>query len=202
MNFKAKLIASAIFALSLVVSACSPPEGLEPIQPSEIRTYKSTGVIKKLDAESGRVTIDHEDIPGYMAAMEMTETVKERSSLSGIKVGDKVDFEIERTGAAILISKITKIGEVAVISGIEVYKTSCSECHGENGAGTKKGISLISGHALHHSRAEHIKQVTDGKRDKMPAFRDKLTPEQIDAVVEYIRSSLQKKDAAAVEHKH
>ncbi|MBK7707852.1 MAG: copper-binding protein [Acidobacteria bacterium] len=201
MNIKGKLITLTVFVASLIVSACSAPEGLKPIQPSEIRTYKSTGVIKKVDAETGKLTLDHEDIPGYMAAMEMTESVKDRSSLSGVKVGDRVDFEIERTGASIIISKITKIGEVAVVSGLEVYKTNCSECHGENGTGTKKGISLISGHALHHSRAEHIKQVTDGKRDKMPAFRDKLSPGQIDAVVEYIREDLQK-GAGGGEHKH
>jgi Cu/Ag efflux protein CusF len=164
--------------------------------------YKAVGVIKKIDAENGKITVDHEDIKGYMPAMEMDFSVKDKSLIESAKVGDKIDFEIERTGEKLVITKINKIGEVAVLSGAEIYKTNCAECHGDKGEGTKKGIPMISGHALHHTEAEHIKQVTDGEGEKMPAFRDKLSAEQIKAVVDFVRSDLQKNPKRDDSHKH
>lgn len=66
----------------------------------------------------------------------------------------------------------------------------------------KKSIPLVSGHALHHTKTEHTKQVTDGKGEKMPAFQDKLTTEQIRAVVDFVRNDLQKDMLRGDSHKH
>jgi len=182
-----------IFAIAVFVFACANQESLKPVSPNvEVQTYKSKGVVKKIDAENGKLTVDHEDIAGYMSAMEMTESVKDKALLDAVKVGDKVDFEIERTGSKIVYTKLTKTGEVAVLNGAKIYKANCASCHGEKGEGAKKGIPLVSGHALHHSEAEHIKQVTDGEGDKMPAFKDKLKPEEIAEVVKFVRNDLQK----------
>ncbi|MCD9186432.1 MAG: copper-binding protein [Pyrinomonadaceae bacterium] len=188
-----KLSAIIIFSLVVFSFACTNQEALKPISPNtEVQTYKSKGIVKKIDVKNGKLTVDHEDIPGYMSAMEMTEPVKDKVMLDNIKVGDKVDFEIERTGSKIVFTKIAKTGEVAVLNGAEIYKTNCAECHGANGEGAKKGIPLTSGHALHHSETEHIKQVTDGEGAKMPAFKDKLKAEEIKAVVDFVRNELQK----------
>ena len=154
-------------------------------------TYASVGVVKAVVIDGSRVTIDHEDIAGYMAAMEMNEPVADKALISGLKVGDKVEFEILSEGAKITYTKFNKIGEVAILNGGEIYKLNCAECHGDMGEGTKKGIPLTSGHALDHSESEHIKQVADGKAGKMPAFRDKLLPEQVKAVVSFVRNSIQ-----------
>jgi Cu(I)/Ag(I) efflux system periplasmic protein CusF len=169
---------------------------------TDLQTYKSAGIIKQVDKENGKITIDHEEIEGYMSAMEMTESVSDKSILETIKVGDKVDFEIERTGSKLIITKLNKIGEVAVLNGAEIYRTNCSSCHRNNGEGAKKGISLTSGHALHHSETEHIKQVTDGEGKKMPAFKDKLSAEQIAEVVKFIRTDLQKNTVREESGKH
>lgn len=198
-----KLSAIIIFSLVVFSFACTNQEALKPISPNtEVQTYKSKGIVKKIDVENGKLTVDHEDIPGYMSAMEMTESVKDRVMLDNIKVGDKVNFEIERTGSKIVFTKLTKTGEVAVLNGAEIYTTNCAECHGANGEGAKKGIPLTSGHALHHSETEHIKQVTDGEGAKMPAFKDKLKSEEIKAVVDFVRTELQKSAKREDSHKH
>ncbi|HRH40208.1 MAG TPA: copper-binding protein [Pyrinomonadaceae bacterium] len=192
-----------IAIIALFSSACTNQEPLKPVSPNaELHYYQSKGVVKKIDLEKGKITIDHEDIKGYMEAMEMTEPVKDKAMLENIKVGDKVDFEIERIGANITFTKLTKIGEVATINGSEIYKTNCSECHGANGEGAKKGIPLTSGHALHHSEDEHIKQVADGETNKMPAFKAKLKAEEIKAVVDYVRNEIQKGAVREDSHKH
>jgi mono/diheme cytochrome c family protein len=167
----------------------------------EVQTYKSVGVIKSVDVENGKVTVDHEDIPGYMQAMEMTEPVAE-TSLDGLKPGDKVEFDLRREGSKLTFTAFTKVGEVAL--GSEIYTISCAVCHGATGEGAEKGIPLTTGHALHHSEAEHIKQVTNGEGEKMPAFREKLTPDQIKEVVRFVREDIQKKAKRddSSKHKH
>lgn len=167
------------------------------------RTYQSTGVIKAIDIDAGKITLDHEDIPGYMAAMEMTEAVSDPKMLESLKVGDKVEFDLERDGSKLTVTKLTKIGEVVITSGGEIYKMNCAECHGTFGEGAEKGISLLKGHALKHSESEYVARVANGKGKKMPAFKDKLSTGQIAAVVRYVREELQKDvSKPAAEHKH
>jgi len=199
-----KLIAILTFVAAGFAFACTSSEStgnttnstFNSAQNGEKQIYKSKGVVKKIDLEYGKLTVDHEDIPGYMSAMEMNEPVKDEAMLETVKVGDKVDFEIERTGSNVTFIKLTKTGEVAVINGAEIFKTNCSECHGEKGEGAKKGISLLTGHALKHSEEDFMKTVTNGKDEgkgkKMPALKDKLKPEEIAEVVKFVRTEIQK----------
>lgn len=205
-----KLSVILIVSFSAFLFSCTNQEPLKPVSPkAELHYYQSKGVVKKIDIENGKLTVDHETIPGYMEAMEMTEPVKDKAMLENIKVGDKIDFEIERIGSNVTYTKLTKTGEVAIINGAEIFKTSCSECHGEKGEGAKKGISLITGHALDHSEEDFVKTVTNGKSEgkehKMPAFKDKLSAEQIAEVVKFVRNEIQKdavKDGEKKGHHH
>ncbi len=188
-----KLLVVAVGLASIFAFACQTNnETNKTANTVEKQTYQSVGVVKKIDLDARKITIDHEDIPNYMPAMQMDEDVSEVKMLETVKVGDKVEFEIERTGAKIVVTKLTKIGEVATLNGSEIYQTNCAECHGGIGEGAKKGIPLISGHALHHTEDEYIKQVMNGESKKMPAFKDKLSAEQITAVVKFVREDLQK----------
>ena len=79
-----------------------------------------------------------------------------------------------------------------------VYAEHCARCHkidGEGGTvevlGKKLKVpSLKKGHALDHSDAEFFKQISEGE-DAMPAFKDKLSKEQIDGLVRFIRKEFQ-----------
>ena len=79
------------------------------------------------------------------------------------------------------------------------FMKNCKECHGEKGAGGPvkledgtrlKVPSLREGHALHHPDSDFLKQITKGG-DGMPAFKDKLKPEEIDDLVRFIRHEFQ-----------
>ena len=83
------------------------------------------------------------------------------------------------------------------------FEKNCKVCHGENGDGgpvkledgTKLKVpSLRKGHALRHTDAEAVKQIEKGG-DGMPAFKDKLTPPEIDELVRFIRQEFQGKAA-------
>ena len=74
----------------------------------------------------------------------------------------------------------------------------CAACHQEKGEGGMVKIenkrlkvpSLLEGHGLTHTDAEFAKQISNGG-DGMPAFKDRLKPEQIDALVKFIRRDIQ-----------
>lgn len=201
MKYKIKIL--TILAFSCIFAAISCTQKVsEPIETgsdnaAEKHIYNSTGVVKAIDHEKSKITIDHEDIPGYMPPMEMTEPVSDPKVLELFKPGDKIEFELERIGSKLLITKMTKIGEVSLIEPAEIYKINCAECHGADGKGEKKGIPLDRGHALHQSEADFIKTVTNGKdrgkAKKMPPFNDKLNDQEIAAVVRYIREEFQSK---------
>jgi mono/diheme cytochrome c family protein len=80
------------------------------------------------------------------------------------------------------------------------YAKHCSACHGEEGKGglvkvekvRLKVPSLREGHALDHPDEKLVKQVTNGG-DGMPKFKDKLSPEEINAMVRFIRHEFQGK---------
>ena len=80
-----------------------------------------------------------------------------------------------------------------------VFMKNCKECHGERGDGgpvkledgTKLKVpSLREGHSLRHPDSDFLKQITKGG-DGMPAFKDKLKPEEIDDLIRFIRHEFQ-----------
>ena len=76
-----------------------------------------------------------------------------------------------------------------------IYAAECARCHSPNGDGgtvtvLKKKLkvpSLKTGHALTHSDEELTKQIRDGNEGEMPAFKDRLKPEEITNLVRLIR---------------
>ena len=84
-------------------------------------------------------------------------------------------------------------GEAARIqrSGAAVYAQTCARCHGSDGrARTAKGKAVgatdLTSTAWLPDTARDTRIVRGGK-EEMPAFKGKLKPAEIDAVVDYIR---------------
>ena len=76
-------------------------------------------------------------------------------------------------------------------SGAAVYAQTCARCHGSDGrAQTAKGRSVgatdLTSSAWIPDTARDTRIVTRGK-EAMPAFKGKLKPAEIEAVVSYIR---------------
>jgi Cu/Ag efflux protein CusF len=165
--------------------------------------YQAVGKVTRFNTTAREVTIDHQDIPGLMSAMRMTFAVKDVSVLDGLSVGDDIDFELERYGSDLTVTKILRKGDNELGGGARIFKANCARCHGAKGEGTNKGISFLKGHALKHPKEDFIEQVTKGEEDKMPSFRDKLSDKQIEQVVDYVRNVIQKdvkKDEASHDH--
>lgn len=70
----------------------------------------AAGTVTAIDTAKGTVTLDHGAMSGLgWPAMTMGFTAKPEL-LAGIKVGDKVDFEIDWDGKAGTITKIARFG--------------------------------------------------------------------------------------------
>lgn len=79
------------------------------------------------------------------------------------------------------------------------YAKDCSACHQQDGHGglvkttegkTLKVPNLTEGHALKHDDADFVEQITKGG-DGMPAFKDKLSADEINTMVRFIRHEYQ-----------
>lgn len=90
-------------------------------------------------------------------------------------------------GAASLAGAQTE-DAAQVAAGEEVYASSCSGCHGANGEGSDNGRPLTGIAAQEPDRTVHIMSVTDGK-GSMPAFGDRLSEDEIDAAVAFVRAT-------------
>lgn len=67
----------------------------------------SDGEVRKVDAENGKVTIKHGDIPHLdMPSMTMVFTVKDKNMLTHIKSGDKVRFLVIQERGKLLVTDI------------------------------------------------------------------------------------------------
>lgn len=81
-------------------------------------------------------------------------------------------------------------------AGQELYVTNCQICHRDNGKGGKVTVEgkkldpedLTSDKMKKHDDAKILKHISDGAPDDgMPAFKDKLSADQIKQIVQYIR---------------
>jgi mono/diheme cytochrome c family protein len=79
----------------------------------------------------------------------------------------------------------------APIDGGEIYAQACAGCHGTKGEG-QYGKKLSGGAVMRAfpDAAAQVKVVRDG-RGLMPGFKSSLDPAQIEAVVDYTRTTLQ-----------
>ncbi|HZQ22064.1 MAG TPA: c-type cytochrome [Terriglobales bacterium] len=82
---------------------------------------------------------------------------------------------------------------VAADSGGDIFKSKCAVCHGAIGAGdtgmgkTLKLRDLGSSEVQSQSDADLTNIITNGK-GKMPKYEGKLTNDQINEVVKYVRT--------------
>ncbi len=77
--------------------------------------------------------------------------------------------------------------------GADIFKSKCAACHGPDGKGNTgmgkalKLRDLTSADVQKQSDADLVNIVTNGK-EKMPKYDGKLTKDQINDVVKYLRT--------------
>ena len=95
----------------------------------------------------------------------------------------------------LVLAVLMMIAPMAIYAadGAAVYKAKCATCHGPDGKGetgmgkTLKLRSLGSADVQKITDADLTKVIADGK-GKMPAYKGKLSDDEIKAVVAFIRT--------------
>ena len=80
-----------------------------PAAATQTTTHHAIGTVKALDLKGPSIEIDHGDIEGLMPAMQMEFSVKNATLLSGISVGDRVDFEVTNSLGGLQVTGIKKL---------------------------------------------------------------------------------------------
>jgi len=108
---------------------------------------------------------------------------------------------IRRIGSVVLLSLLALAvsGSLRAQDGPTLFKTKCAACHGPDGSGnTTMGKSLgakdlASAEVQKQSDAQLTDSITNGMLGgKMPAYKGKLTDDQIKSLVGYIRTLAKK----------
>jgi protein SCO1/2 len=70
--------------------------------------YDVRGKVIALDPSKPGMTLDHEDIPGLMKAMQMEFAVADARLLEGVKVGDHLQGRLKKADSGYVITRLEK----------------------------------------------------------------------------------------------
>lgn len=89
-------------------AASAPPPAAAPTSAPTARDYGIRGKVTEIAADRRSVTLDHEEIPGLMAAMKMAYPVSDPALLKGLAVGDRVEGRLQASGSNYTVVSLTK----------------------------------------------------------------------------------------------
>jgi len=110
-----KTLNIAIITLSLVVptaafAQATQMEGMamgQPAKGTKAAVHQATGVVKNVDAGSGKLTLEHGPVKTLnWPAMTMTFGVKDKSLLDKLRVGQQVQVEFQGQGGSYVITSL------------------------------------------------------------------------------------------------
>lgn len=67
-----------------------------------VGVFHGFGIVKAIQARTGALTLDHEEIVGWMPAMEMMYKVKLPSVSKGVRIGERIGFDVDAKSYTIL----------------------------------------------------------------------------------------------------
>jgi Cu/Ag efflux protein CusF len=98
----ATLLGSALAMPAFVVQAAAPAS-----DGAAVTAPLSQGEVRKIDPAGQKVTLRHGPIQSVgMPPMTMVFSVQEAALLEGVKVGDKVRFQVEKQGTRYVVTEL------------------------------------------------------------------------------------------------
>jgi protein SCO1/2 len=94
-------------ALPILFVGCAG-SSLEKPKAAAAKEYDVRGKVVAVNPAKPAVTLDHEDIPGLMKAMEMEFSVENAKLLDGIKAGDQVQARLKKSESGYVITQLQK----------------------------------------------------------------------------------------------
>jgi len=100
------LIAIAVIIFPLALAGCGGASNTDT--KTRDNQYEIQGKVKAVDVTKPAVTLDHQDIPGLMKAMQMEFRVEDARLLNGIGVGDQVKGKLRKGDSGYIITQLEK----------------------------------------------------------------------------------------------
>lgn len=94
---------ASLLLLALVVTLAGCGGGDEP------KVHTVRGRVANVLADGGELVVDHENIPGFMSAMQMSLTVADPAEARDLQPGDKVSFVLHVAERGVWIDGITRL---------------------------------------------------------------------------------------------
>jgi cytochrome c6 len=100
-------------------------------------------------------------------------------------------------GSAVLITiavcLVAPAARADQVKGAEVFKAKCATCHGVDGkgettAGKAMKVKDLASDDIQKQHDSEMKTVIEEGRNKMPAYKGKLTNQQIEDLIQFIRT--------------
>ncbi len=85
-NVCARIAVAAALMLTLAVAVSA--------QQSASKEHEFKGKVEKVDPKAKTVTVNGENVPGWMSAMTMTYTVDKENVLGTLKAGDQITAKV------------------------------------------------------------------------------------------------------------
>src|SRR2546428_1040880 len=83
-----RLLCAVALMLGLLAAACGGPNQ------SQVRRYHLKGTVIQVDKSQQHLVVNHEQIPGFMAAMTMPSPVADARSLDELSPGDQITADV------------------------------------------------------------------------------------------------------------
>ena len=106
---------AAIGAAAFLAQHHRPAAALAPSE----QVFQVKGLVRSVEADGLTVHIAHEEIPGFMPAMEMPFTVSDPALLRGLNPGDAVSFELLVTKDDSWITRIAKSSSTPALQALD-----------------------------------------------------------------------------------
>jgi len=101
----ARFLSVAIVWAGIGLVGCSSPPPKQP----DARRYDLRGKVVSVSKETKKVMVDHEAIPGFMAAMTMVYRVKDQHLLDNLSPGDRITAKVVSSGSEIWLDDIAVV---------------------------------------------------------------------------------------------
>ena len=99
-------VLAGIFLFSGLIGCSSPKPAEQPQPPTK---YPMTGRIVSVDKAKQQVTVDAEDIPGFMMAMTMPYSVKNSGLLDPLSPEDQITADVMVNGNDVWLENIVVV---------------------------------------------------------------------------------------------
>jgi mono/diheme cytochrome c family protein len=107
--------------------------------------------------------------------------------------------QIARAVLLLVVVLLAVTGSTQAQDAGALFKAKCSTCHAGDGSGTSSMGKTLGASDLHSDQVQKktdsqlIDSITNGMGKNMPAYKGKLTDDQITGLVAYIRELAKKK---------